>query len=120
MGEGGLGAESLGGVAGGDQQLPGGVDPDPGQGQQGGGGRTDQRPQLGVELGEFGLELLPAAGQVPRVALVAAVVLVSGPGRMAAQAPTSAWSCAQAAGGAALGGRCRARRGVVRRRPPWL
>jgi hypothetical protein len=36
VGEGGLAMEPLGVVAGGDQQLPGGVDPDPGQGDQGG------------------------------------------------------------------------------------
>jgi hypothetical protein len=88
MREGSLGAQPLGVVAGGDQQLPGGVDPDPRQGQQGGGGRGDQRPELAVELVEFGLELLPAPGQVRSVALVAAVVLVRGPGRMAAQSFT--------------------------------
>jgi hypothetical protein len=63
--KGGLAAQPLGVVAGGDQQLPGGVDPDPGQGQQGGGDCADQLLELGVELGEFGLELLPTAGQDP-------------------------------------------------------
>ena len=39
--EGSLGAEPLGVVAGGDQQLAGGVDPDPGQSDQGGSSRGD-------------------------------------------------------------------------------
>jgi hypothetical protein len=56
----------LGVVSGGDQQLAGGVDPDPGQRHQGRGGRGDQVLELAVELGEFGLELLPAAGQDPQ------------------------------------------------------
>ena len=63
VGEGGFGAEPLGVVAGGDQQLAGGVDPDPGQGEQGGRGRGDQRSEVVVELVEFALELLPAAGE---------------------------------------------------------
>jgi hypothetical protein len=66
VGEGGLATQPLGVVAGGDQQLPGGVDPDPGQGDQGGGDRADQFLELGVKLGELGLELLPAAGQDPQ------------------------------------------------------
>jgi hypothetical protein len=57
---------AAGGVAGGDQQLPGGVDPDPGQGDQGGGGRADQFLQLTVELVELGLEVLPAPSQGPQ------------------------------------------------------
>jgi hypothetical protein len=61
--------QPLGVVAGGDQQLPGGVDPDPGQGHQGGRGRGDQRLELEVEPIEFGLELLPAAGQGPQAGL---------------------------------------------------
>ena len=69
VGEGGLGAQPLGVVAGGDQQLPGGVDPDPGQGDQGGRDRGDQVLELGVELVELGLELLPAAGQGPQAGL---------------------------------------------------
>jgi hypothetical protein len=63
MREGGLAAQSLGVVAGGDQELAGGVDPDPGQRYQGGRGRGDQFLELAVELGELGLELLPAPGQ---------------------------------------------------------
>jgi hypothetical protein len=66
MGEGGLATQPLGVVTGGDQQLPGGVDPDPGQGDQGGGDRADQFLELGVKLGELGLELLPSAGQDPQ------------------------------------------------------
>ena len=64
--EGGLATQPLGIVAGGDQQLPGGVDPDPGQGDQGGRGRADQRLELEVQLVEFGLELLPAPSQAPQ------------------------------------------------------
>jgi hypothetical protein len=90
LGEGRLATQPLGVVAGGDQQLAGGVDPDPGQRDQGGGGRGDQDLELVVELGELGLELLPAAGQVRRAALVAAVEVVSGPGRMATHARTRA------------------------------
>ena len=85
--EGGLGAEPLGVVTGGHQQLPGGVDPDPGQGDQGRGDRGDQQLELAVELGELGLELLPAPSRVRRLALVAAIGLVRGPGRSAAQTP---------------------------------
>jgi hypothetical protein len=63
----------------GDQQLAGGLDPDPGQGDQGGRDRGDQRLQLGVELVELGLELLPTAGQGPPGGL--------GRGRWAGQRP---------------------------------
>jgi hypothetical protein len=66
MREGGLATQPLGVVAGGDQQLPGGVDPHPRQGDQGGGDRTDQRLELEVEPIEFGLELLPAPSQGPQ------------------------------------------------------
>jgi hypothetical protein len=66
MREGGFGAQPLGVVAGGDQQLASGLDSHPGEGDQGGSGRGDQRLQLGVELVELGLELLPAAGQGPQ------------------------------------------------------
>ena len=65
MGEGGFGAEPLGVVTRGDQQLAGGVDPDPGQGEQGGGDRGDQFLELSVEVVEFGLEVLPAPSQGP-------------------------------------------------------
>jgi hypothetical protein len=41
MSEGGLRAQPLGVVTGGDQQLAGGVDPDPGQRDQAGGSRGD-------------------------------------------------------------------------------
>ena len=58
----------MGVVACGDQQLPGGVDPDPGQGDQCGGDGGDQFLELAVELGEFGPELLPASGQVRKLA----------------------------------------------------
>jgi hypothetical protein len=77
-GEGGLGAEPLGIVAGGDQQLAGGVDPDPGQRDQAR-GRRHERLELGVELVEFGLELPPAPGQGPQGGL--------GRGRRAGQGP---------------------------------
>jgi hypothetical protein len=43
MGKGGLRTEPLGVVAGGDEQLAGGVDPDPGQGQPGGSDRGGGR-----------------------------------------------------------------------------
>jgi hypothetical protein len=92
MREGSLGAEPLGVVAGGDQQLPRGVDADAGEGDQARGGRGDQFLELGVELVEFGLELLPAPGQGPQGGLVAAVGLVRGPGRMAAHELTRVWS----------------------------
>ncbi len=55
-GQGGLGVQPVGIVAGGDQQLPGGVDPDavdPGQGRCGGG---DQDGQVSVEGGDLGVE----------------------------------------------------------------
>jgi hypothetical protein len=65
VGEGGFGAEPLGIVAGGDQQLAGGVDPDPGQGEQGGGDGGDQGLQLAIEVVELALELLPTPGQGP-------------------------------------------------------
>jgi hypothetical protein len=66
VGEGGLGAEPLGVVTGGDQQLPGGVDPDPRQGQQGGRGRGDQFLELTVELVEFAFKAGPAGGRLRR------------------------------------------------------
>jgi hypothetical protein len=79
-GEGRLGAQPLGVVAGGDQQLPGGVDPDPGQGDQCGGDRGDQFLELGVELGELGLELLPASGEGPQAGLGRGRCTSQGPG----------------------------------------
>jgi hypothetical protein len=66
MREGSFRAQPLRVVAGADQQLAGGLDPDPGQGDQRGSGRGDQGLQLGVELVELGLELLPAPGHPPQ------------------------------------------------------
>jgi hypothetical protein len=79
VGEGGFGAEPLGVVAGGDQQLAGGVDPDPRQREQGGRDRGDKFLELGVELVEFALEVLPAPGQGPQGGL--------GRGRWTGQGP---------------------------------
>ena len=90
--EGGFGAEPLGVVAGGDQQLAGGVDPDPGQGQQGRSNSGDQRLELAVELVELGLEVLPAPGQGPQSGLGRGRWTGQGPGRMAAQSRTSVLS----------------------------
>ena len=73
-----------------DQQLPGGVDPDPGPCQQGGRGRGDQGLELAVELVELAWSCCQRRARVHSVVLVAAVVLVRGPGRRAAQAPTRA------------------------------
>ena len=50
-------------VSGGDQQLPGGVDADAGQGDQMWGSCGDERGELGVEVIDLGLQCLPAAGQ---------------------------------------------------------
>ena len=78
-GEGGLATQPLGVVAGGDQQLPGGIDPHPGQRHQGGRDRGDQVLELAVEAIELGLELLPAPAQGPQAGL--------GRGRRAGQGP---------------------------------
>ena len=83
MREGGLRAQPLGVVALRDQQLAGGVDPDPRQGNQGGGGRGYQRLEVGIELVELGLELLPAAGQGPQGGL--------GGCRWTGQGPPASW-----------------------------
>jgi hypothetical protein len=53
-------------VAGGDEQLPGSVHADPGQGDQLRGDRADQGGQVGVEVVDLGLQRLPAAGQSPQ------------------------------------------------------
>ena len=90
MGEGGLAAEPMGIVTGGHQQLPGGVDPNPGQGDQGRRGRGDQQLELSIKLSELGLELLPAASQGPQARLGRGYWAGQGPGRIAAQTPTRA------------------------------
>jgi hypothetical protein len=46
----GFRAEPVAVVPGGNQQLPGGLHPDPGQRQEFGGGGGDQRGELGVEV----------------------------------------------------------------------
>jgi len=84
MGEGGLGAQPLGVVAGGDQELASGVDPDPGQGDQRGRDRGDQQLELDVEPVELGLELLPATDQAPQAGLGGRQWASQGPGRSAA------------------------------------
>ena len=118
--EGGLGAQPLGVVAGGNQQLAGGVDPDPGQGEQGGSDGGDQGLQLAIEVVEFGLELLPTPRQGPQGGLGRGRWVVRGPGRIPAQIPTSALVLRPSRVGGAPRGRCRARRGVARRPPPGL
>ena len=120
MREGGLATQPLGVVAGGDQQLPGGVDPHPRQGDQGGGDRTDQRLELEVEPIEFGLEVLPAPSQGPQGGLVAAMVLVSGPGRMAAHACTRTLVLRPSSGARSSSGRCPAPVLLLGRRDPGL
>jgi len=54
-GEGSFGAQPGGVVPGGDQQLPGGIDADAGQGDQLRNGGGDQRGELGVEVVDLGL-----------------------------------------------------------------
>ena len=49
-------------VPGSDQQLPGGLDPDAGQGQQLGRDCGDQRGEVSVQVVDLGLQGLPAAG----------------------------------------------------------
>jgi hypothetical protein len=61
----------MGVVTGGDQQLPGGVDPNSGQGDQGRRDRADEGLELGIELGELGLELVPAPSQGPQPSAMA-------------------------------------------------
>ena len=89
VGEGGFGAQPLGIVAGGDQQLAGGLDPDPGQGDQAGATAADQGLELGVELVELGLELLPAASQAPQAGLGGGVGAAERPGPHRCAGPTS-------------------------------
>ncbi|NYF57317.1 hypothetical protein [Micromonospora purpureochromogenes] len=50
-------------VAGGDEELPGGVDADAGQGDQVGGYGGDEGGQVVVEVVDLGLEREPAAGE---------------------------------------------------------
>jgi hypothetical protein len=57
--------------------------------------------------------------RVPRLALVAAIGLVRGPGRSPAHLPTSAVVLSPSSGWRSSSGRWRARRTAVRRPPPW-
>lgn len=58
-----FGAEPVRVVPGGDQELPGGLHSDAGQGEQFGSDSADQRGELGVEVVDLRLQRLLAAGQ---------------------------------------------------------
>jgi hypothetical protein len=53
-------------VAGGDQELTGDVGADPEPGHEAGGGLGDEGVEVGVKVGQFGIEVLPAAGDGPQ------------------------------------------------------
>lgn len=59
----------MGVVAGGDEELPSGVDADAGQGDQVGGYGRDQAGQVAVEIVDLGLEREPAAGEAAQSGL---------------------------------------------------
>ena len=63
VGEGGLAAQPVGVVPGGDQQLPGDLGADPHQRDQAGRGRGHERAEFAVGLGDLGVERLDAGGQ---------------------------------------------------------
>ena len=67
--EGGVVAEALGVVAGGDEQDRGALGADAGPSRERGGGLGHEQFEGGVELGDLGLEGLGAAGQHPQGAL---------------------------------------------------
>ncbi len=62
-------SESVGVVAGGDEELSGGVDADAGQGDQVGGHGGDKGGQVAVEVVDLGLEGEPAAGEAAQGSL---------------------------------------------------
>ena len=68
-GEGPLGAQPGGVVPGSDQQLPGGIDPHAGQGDEAGCGGGDERGELGVQVIDLGLEGLQAASKAAECGL---------------------------------------------------
>ncbi|GAA4576353.1 hypothetical protein GCM10023176_47570 [Micromonospora coerulea] len=61
--EGGFGVQPVGVVAGGDEQLPGGVDADAGQRDQVRSHGGDKSAQVAVEVIDLGLKGEPAAGR---------------------------------------------------------
>ena len=65
-GQGGVGAEPVGVVSGGDQQAAGGLHPHAVAGQQSRGGPAGEDGQVGVERVQLGGEGLVAAGQIPQ------------------------------------------------------
>ena len=61
--EGGLGADPVGVVAGGDEQQGGGVDPDTVEGEQRRGGRGDEGDELAMEAGAVGVDVEHTAAE---------------------------------------------------------
>jgi hypothetical protein len=120
VGEGGLGAQPLGVVAGGNQQLAGGVDPDPGRASRVGATAATRVCSWPSRWSSSAWSCCQRRARARRVVLVAAVGLVRGPGRIPAQIPTSALVLRPSRVGGAPRGRCRARRGGARRPPPGL
>jgi len=63
VGEGGLGADPVGVVAGGDEQQGGGVGADTLQGQQARGGRCDEPVELAIQAGAVGVDVDDASSE---------------------------------------------------------